>query len=129
MKLLRLALADQHAPGALHVPRGERLAVMPFHALSQLERQPGVGGIPGPAFREIRDYGIQALMDLEWIEHHEVVEDSRKRRHRSDGGFLEQRRAGRIVVVIEPKGAALFLCGRGTSEGESDAHQRDHVSR
>ena len=62
VKVLRLALADQHPPGALHVLRRERLAVMPFHALPQLEGQFGVGRIPGPAFGEIRDDGVDALV-------------------------------------------------------------------
>jgi hypothetical protein len=43
VKIRNIALANQHPPGALHVLGGERLAIMPFHALPQLEGQPGIG--------------------------------------------------------------------------------------
>ena len=111
LEILRLALADQHPPGALHVLGGERLAVMPLHALVQLEGQLGVGWVPRPAIGQIRDHGLQALMRLGRIEHDQIVEHGGKRHHRGDGGFFQQRCARRIVVVIEPERAALLLRG------------------
>ena len=77
------------------------------------------------AFSQIRDDGFQGLVDLGGIENHKVVEHSRKRRHRSDRRFFEQGGAGRIVVVIESKDAAAFLCGRGRSSQQREAQQCD----
>ena len=119
LEVLDLALADDHPPGALHVFCGERRAVMPFDALPQLEGQLGVGRIPRPAFGQIRHHGVDALVDLEGIEHHEVVEHGRKRRHRGDGRFLVQRGRGRIVVVIEPQRAAPFSARRRAQRPEA----------
>jgi hypothetical protein len=62
-------------------------------------------------------------MDLGRIERHEIVEDSRKRHDRGDGRFFQQRGRGRIVVVIEPERAALFLRGGGTRGNQCDAKQ------
>ena len=56
---LLLRLAHQHVEGAFDVGRGERLAVMPFDALAQLEGQGLVVAAPGPALREIRDDRIR----------------------------------------------------------------------
>ena len=89
-EIVNVALADQHPPGALHVPGSEWLAVVPLHALPQFESQFGIGRIPGPAFSQIRDDRLEALVDLGGIENHQVVEHRRKRRHRGDCRFLEQ---------------------------------------
>jgi len=118
------SLADDHPPRALHVFCREGRAVVPLDALPQLERQSGVGRIPRPAFGEIRDDGVDGLVDLERIEYHEVVEHGRERRHRSNGRFLEQRGRGRIVVVVEPQRAALLLCNRRRGGEQGDAKQR-----
>jgi hypothetical protein len=45
-----LRFAEQHVPGAFDVGGGERLAVVPFDALPQLEGEPGVVLVPRPAF-------------------------------------------------------------------------------
>ena len=45
-EIRHIGLADQHAPGALHILGRERLAIMPFHPLAQLEGQFRVGCIP-----------------------------------------------------------------------------------
>ena len=124
LEVLGLGLADQHPPGALHVLCRERLAVVPFHALPQLERQLGVGGIPRPAFGQIRNDGIDALVNLGGIEHDEIVEDRGKRRHRGNRRFLVQRGRGRIVVVIEPERAAFLLRGGGACGNQCDAKER-----
>ena len=55
-------LAHQHVEGALDVGGGERLAVVPFHALPQLEGQRLLVGAPGPALRELRHDRIQAVL-------------------------------------------------------------------
>ena len=70
-------------------------------------------GLEDPVTGEIGDDGVEALMNLGGVEHDEVVENSRKRRHRGNGRFLVQRGRGRIVVVIEPQRAALLLRGGG----------------
>ena len=124
MKILGIALADQHPPGALHVLGGKRLAVVPLHALAQLEGQFGVGCVPRPAFGEIGDHGLEALMRLGGIEHDEIVEHGRKRHHRSDGRFFQQRCRRRIVVVIEPERAALFLRGGRACRAQREGKQR-----
>ena len=56
-----LGFAEQQVEGAADVLGGERLAVMPFHALAQLERDPFSVLAPAPALGQIRNDRVQAV--------------------------------------------------------------------
>jgi hypothetical protein len=98
-EVLNVALADQHMPGALHVLGGERLAVMPLHALSQLERQLLLAVVPGPALREIRHDRLGVFVLLGVIEDDQIVVDRHVRNGDRDGRLFQDRCAGRVVAV------------------------------
>ena len=57
-------LIEQQVPGALDIGGGERLAVMPFDVLTQLEGQRGVVLVPRPACRQFADYRAEADLRL-----------------------------------------------------------------
>ena len=59
---LVLALVEQQVPGAFDVGGGERLAVMPFDALAQLEREFGAVFAPRPARRQFRHDRFEAVL-------------------------------------------------------------------
>ena len=74
--------AGQQIPGAFDVVRGKRLAVMPFDALAQLKAEPGVIGVPRPAFGQFGLDELRAVLLLVLVEQDQVVEDAHERRHR-----------------------------------------------
>ena len=61
-QLLGLALAGQHVPGALHVGRGEGLAVMPLGIADQLEGQLLAVLAPRPALGQIGTDRLEAVL-------------------------------------------------------------------
>ena len=109
---LLLRLAHQHVEGAFDVGRGERLAVMPFDALAQLEGQLLVVGAPGPALGEIRHDRIDAVLRHVLLEHDEIVENRHEGNVDRIGRALVDRGAARAVAVIHPENAALFRLAR-----------------
>src|SRR5580704_10199773 len=60
-QLLR-RLAEQQVPGAFHVTGGKRVAVVPFDALAQPERQFAAVLVPRPIGGEIRNDRLQAVL-------------------------------------------------------------------
>ena len=109
---LLLRLAHQHVEGAFDVGRRERLAVMPFDALPQLEGQLLVVAAPGPALREIGDDRIHAVLRHVLLEHDEIVENRHEGNVDRIGRALVDRGAARAVAVIHPEDAALFRLSR-----------------
>src|SRR5271166_2136863 len=65
--------AGEEIPGAFDVLGGERLAVVPFDALTQREGQLGPLFVPGPAGGKVRDDRPQAVLRHVLIEYHQVV--------------------------------------------------------
>ena len=93
----------------------ERLAVMPFDALAQLEGQLGLAVVPGPALRQVGHDGLGRVERLVLVVDDEVVEDAHEGLHRGDGGFLVDRAAGQVVAMVDAQRAALLLRQGGTS--------------
>ena len=113
-------------PGALHVLGGEWPAVVPIDARAQLERELGVGGVPGPAFGEIGYHRIQAVSRFFRIEAHEVVEHGHERHVGRDRRFFVDRGGGRLRRVEDTQRTAGFRRlrrGRCGSAHESDCQQ------
>ena len=93
-----VVLADQMMPGALYVPCCERLAVMPFDTLAQIERQLCSGSVPRPALSQLWNDVVDTVARLGLIEQHQVVEYGHERHHRGDGGLFENGGARRIAA-------------------------------
>ena len=118
------ALALYQVPGAFDVGGGERLAVMPFDPLTQMEDQLGAVLVPRPVGGELgHDVGEAVLRDV-LVEQHEVVEHRHHRPLGDDGRFLVDRHAGRAVDHVLPENTALLL-----GECLSAGHRRDQSSR
>ena len=79
---LVLTLAGQQIEGADHVLGGEGLAVMPLHALLQLERQVLAVGAPRPRLGELGHDRLLAVLGDGLVVDHEIVEHPH---HRDDG--------------------------------------------
>ena len=97
--LAEIILPNQALPGALHVFGRERLAVVPFHPLAQLEGEPGAARIPRPALGQVRDDAVHAVERLRLIEQHEVVEHRHEGRHRRNRQLLMDRCARRVRAL------------------------------
>jgi PAS domain S-box-containing protein len=102
----------QQVPGAFDVGGSERLAVMPSHPLAQLEGQPGPLFVPRPAVGQVGNDGIETVLYLVLVVHHEVVEHRHHRDRDRVGAFLVDRHARWAVAVINPQHSAglLRLC-------------------
>src|SRR6516162_1964228 len=94
--------AEQHVPGAFDIGGTERLAVVPFDTLPQLEGQPDVILVPRPAFGEFRLDEFRPILLLVLLEQYEVVEDAHHRRHGRDRRLLMDRHA-REVPAVTPR--------------------------
>ena len=103
------SLALQQIDRAFDVGGGERLAVMPFDALVQRERQFRPVLVPAPAGGEFGDDLVRRVLRLVLLEHDEVVEHAHHRAVDRDGRFLEHRHAGRAGEMAEPERAAVLL--------------------
>jgi hypothetical protein len=55
-------------PRALHILGTERLTVVPFDILSQLEGELGLAGVPGPTGGEVGDDRVETIYWLGLIE-------------------------------------------------------------
>ena len=104
----RCRSAQQQVPGAFDIGGGERLTVMPAHALPQREGQFGVVGAPGPTGRQIRHDRVDAVARLILPIHHQIVENPHERHGYGVAGFLQDRRAAGAVAVKDPQHAAMF---------------------
>ena len=105
--LLRFPL--QEIPGALDIGSGERLAIMPFEALPQLERQPLTILAPGPAFGKVGHDRIDRVALLVLIEQHEVVEHRHQYGDRGARHLLMDRHRSRTGEIWHLEDAARFL--------------------
>ena len=116
------ALLLQLVQRADHVLGRERLAVVPLHAVAQLEGQLGLVLVPRPAGRELRPDVVDGVELLMLVVEHEVVVDGHERHRRRDGGLLVDRGAGRAVPDIHAQRAALLL-GERRAGGETRGRQ------
>ena len=125
---LLLALAGQQVEGADDVLGGEGLAVVPLHALLQLEGEILVVGAPAPRLGEVGDDGLRAVLRLALVVEHQVVEQRHEGDDRRVGRLLVDRGAGRIVAMIHFQHAAALLGERNairTHQGSREAAQQD----
>src|SRR5215472_1244148 len=76
---LLISSAGEELPGAFYVLRSERLAVMPFDALTQWENQLSPFLIRRPAGSEFRDDRPHAVLRHVLIVDDEVIEDPHHR--------------------------------------------------
>ena len=116
------ALALEQVPSAFDVAGGEGLAIVPFDALAQFERQGSAGLVPRPGAGKIRDDRLHAALRHALVVHHKVVEDPHHRPLARDGGFLVDRHAGRAVEEENLEDAARFLRGRRTRRRQCQHH-------
>src|ERR1041384_6641712 len=107
---------------------------MPFDPLAQLEGDRLLVGTPDPAFRQIRDDDVEAVLRLRLIEQDQIVEDRHEWIDGRDGGFLMDRGRGWIVTVIQAQrsaGLRLLRAGGCYGRRKRDRHQAEklaHVS-
>jgi hypothetical protein len=106
-------------PGAFDVPSGERLAVVPFDALPQLEGQVVPVLTPRPARGEIGHDRSQAVLRHLLVEHDQVVEHPHDRQF-GVGELFEHRQARDALGVVDPQGTAALLgeCGSADRDGD-----------
>ena len=125
--VLRFAL--QQVEGAFHVLGRERHAVVPFHALAQLEGERGAGFVPGPAGRQLGHDGVDAGLRLVLIVDDQIVEDAHRGGVDREGRLLVNREAGRRFAVIDFQNAAVFRLRRLSvaerEASENSGRQRD----
>src|SRR5262249_43946027 len=100
-------------------------AVVPLHALPQLERQRGLVLAPRPAACQIRHDRLEAVLrDILFVQD-EIVEDSHERGHRRVRRLFENRGAWRTIPMIDLEYAAVLgLAGAGRREGNCGNQQR-----
>src|SRR6202022_1233828 len=120
-------LPHHHVEGAFDVVRRERLAVVPFDALPQLEIERLAVAAPGPALGEIRDDRIHAVLRHVLLVDDEIVEDGHEGNVGRIGRLLVDRGAARGVTMIHSQDTALLRLGRGCNTGKRQ--QRQHGGR
>ncbi len=118
-------LADQHLPRALHVFGGERLAVVPGHALAEREGEGGALGVPRPLGGELGHDALQAVLGHVLLVDHQVVEDRHPGCDGRDSRLLVDRQARRAVAVEHLEHAAAFLGQRWIRGPQQRQHGRN----
>ena len=98
-------------PGAQDVLGGERLAVMPFDALTQMEGECGAVLAPRPVGRQIGYDCVEPVLLLMLIEQNKIVEHAHHRALRTRGRLFEDRHRRRAVEIVHLEDAAAFLGG------------------
>ena len=121
---LLLALVGQQIERAFDVLRGERLAVVPFDAVAQLEGQLGAVLVPCPARGELGHDRLHAVLRNVLVENDEIVEDAHHRHDDADRPLLVDRHAGRAVAVIDPQVPPCFCAVAGNAARRSDRRRR-----
>ena len=124
--------AGQEIPGAFDVSRGERLAVMPFDTLAELQGQLGAVLVPRPFGRQVRHDRVEAVLPDLRVEGDQVVEHPQHRALGEDRLFLVDRHAGRAVDRVDLQDTARFLRGGGwrdtdTKQGHAGCHEAEHA--
>jgi hypothetical protein len=109
---LVLALAGQEVEGADHVLGRERLAVMPLHALLELEGQGLAVGAPRPRLGELGHDRLRAVLCLRLIVDDQVVEHPHHRDDRRVGRRFMDRQGRRVVAVVHLQDASALLSER-----------------
>src|SRR5207248_7997761 len=104
-----LRLPSQEVPGTFDVGGGERLAVMPFDPVPELEGQLLAVLAPGPAFGEVGYDGVERVLLLVLVEQHKVVEHRHQHGDRGARHFLVDRHRGRTSEIRHLEDAARFL--------------------
>ena len=111
--------------GAYDVLGGERLAVMPLDALTQLEGEPHAVLAPRPRGREIRDDRLEADLFNALVEQRQIIEHPHHRPDGEDGGFLQDGHGGRAVRQVDPERAAGLLRQDGAAGSHADQKPKD----
>src|ERR1700737_1330579 len=102
------------------------MAVVPFDALAQAERQFGAVLVPRPIGGQIWDDRLQAVLRYVLLVEDEIVEDTHHRDLGRVGRLFEDRHAGRTVAVVDFQNAASLL-GENRSGARNGGEQRtDH---
>ena len=105
----RVGALAHHVEGELHVLAGERLTVVPLHALAQEEDEVAVVVLPGPFLGEIADDRVERLHLLGRVVDDEVVEAGHRRPHGGAGLRLVDGESLRKVLPLgDVQGAAGF---------------------
>jgi len=103
------AFALQQVEGAFDVLGGERLAVVPFDVLAQLEGQLLAVLAPRPFAGEIGHDRLDAGLRLVLVVHDEVIEHAHRRTLTGDGGLLMDRHRGGAVEEVHLQRPARLL--------------------
>jgi hypothetical protein len=106
---LFLPLLEQEIEGAHHVGRGERLAIVPLHALAQDEGELLAVVAPLPARGEVGNDRLEAVSRDFLVEDDEIVVERHERHDHRDRRFFVDRGTGRRVHVLDLQDAAGFL--------------------
>ncbi len=119
LRSLAVDLAGQHVPGAFDVGAGERLAVVPLHAVAQLKRQRAV--VVASSSRMSRGRERSGPAGSAWLSGSNTT---RLLNTAMNGMSVEivassmDRGAGRVVAMGDAQHAALLLRGRGANRGK-----------
>ncbi len=130
---LVLRFAQYQVEGAFHVIGGERLAVVPFDALPQLEGERGARLVPSPAGCQLRLNVVHAVLWLVLIVVDQIIEHRHHRNIHREGRLLVNRQAGRCLAMLNPQDAAVFrlcrLSGGVCHRRKNDRRQREKLCR
>jgi hypothetical protein len=117
-----------HVPGALRVGAGERLTVVPFHALPQGKGEIGALFAPFPFCCQLRHDGFQTVAGDVLVEQDQIVEQ----RHEGDDdrrrAFLLNRGAGRRVDMRQRQNAPALLRSGRYGDEQRDGRDGDGAS-
>ena len=110
--------AGQQVEGAFDVACREQPAVVPLHAVAQLEGELGLVFVPAPRLGEIGQDRLVAVLRHARIEHDEVVEYRHERHDGRGTALLVDRGAGRIVAMEHAQDAAALLRVRRVAQAK-----------
>jgi hypothetical protein len=107
------SLVHPQIVGAYDILGGERLAVMPLDAPTQLEGESHAVLAPRPPGREFGDDRLEAGVFNVLVKQRQIIEHPHHRPDGEDGGFLQGRHAGRAVRRVDLQNASGLLCQGG----------------
>ena len=117
-------------PGANDIGGGKRLAIVPFHARPELQRQVGARFVPRPLRCQFRADRIGAVLRDVLIVQHQIVEHAHHRREYRVAGLLVNGHVAGAVAMQNTQNAAVPLghggCRqhyRGQRQQKSSQHE------
>src|SRR5262249_25865644 len=120
--------AAHQVEGVLDVLAGERLPIVPAHALAQREHEAFAVVAPRPFLRQLADDGGGALLPAEGAKDHEVVVARHYCPVDGDRGFFMDAEAGRILAVHRVEDAAHLRSRTGSPGGRYHERGEDHTT-